>query len=170
MRDGGDSRHGIYEDETLLPVCSSLFASLFKLWDGKRAGRTYPARSDFDPLELRPWLGRISLLDVLPGPPMDFRYRLCGSQTVAQYGLDLTGKRFSEACYIGTPAEAQAAMSELVRIGRVRYRNDPVGDVRGFASMRERIYLPLAEDGKTIDMILCYQQSRILVHPASRVR
>lgn len=170
MTDGGDIRQGIYEDETLLTVCSPLFASLFKVWDGKRAGRTYPARSDFDPLELRPWLGRISLLDVLPGPPMDFRYRLCGSQTVAQYGLDLTGRRFSEACYIGTPSEAQAAMSELVRIGKVRYRNDPVGDVRGFASMRERIYLPLAEDGKTIDMILCYQQSRILVHPASRVR
>lgn len=61
-------------------------------------------------------------------------------------------------------------MSELVRIGKVRYRNDPVEDVRGFASLRERIYLPLADDGKTIDMILCYQQSRILIHPASRIR
>ena len=169
MTDGGDIRRGIYEDDSLLTVCSPLFANLFKLWDGKRAGLTYPARSDFDPLGLRPWLGRISLLDVLPGPPMDFRYRLCGSQTVAQYGIDLTGKRFSEACYIGSPAEARAAMSEFVRIGKVRYRNDPVQDVRGFASMRERIYLPLAEDGKTIDMILCYQQSRLLVHPAGRV-
>ena len=170
MTDTGDIRRGLYEDDSLLTVCSPPFAGLFKLWDSKRAGRTYPARSDFDPLEMKLWLGRLALLDVLPGPPMDFRYRLVGTQTVAQYGLDLTGKKFSEACYIGTPAEAQAAMGEFVRIGKPRYRNDPAQDMRGFASMRERIYLPLAEDGRTIDMILCYQQSRILVHPASRVR
>lgn len=170
MTDSGDIRRGIYEDDSLLTVCSPPFAGLFKLWDSKRTGHTYPARGDFDPLEMKPWLGRLSLLDVLPGPPMDFRYRLVGTMTAEQYGIDLTGKLFTEACFIGTPAEAQAAMTEFVRIGKVRYRNDPVEDMRGFASMRERIYLPLAEDGKTIDMILCYQQSRILVHPASRVR
>lgn len=170
MTDSGDVRRGIYENDDILAVCSPPFAGLFQLWDAKRAGRTYPARSDFDPVEFKPWLGRISLLDVLPGPPMDFRYRLIGTETVAQYGVDLTGKRFSEACYIGTSAEAQTAMREFVRIGKPRYRNDPVGDLRGFASMRERIYLPLAADGRTIDMILCYQQSRILVHPDSRIR
>jgi hypothetical protein len=33
-----------------------------------------------------------------------------------------------------------------------------------------RIYVPSAENGRTIDMILGYQQSRILVHPDGRVR
>lgn len=170
MADEGNVRRGIHEGDALLAVCTPPFAGLFKLWDLKRAGRAYPARGDFDPLEMKPWLGWLSLLDVLPGPPMDFRYRLVGTKTAEQYGIDLTGKLFTEACFIGTPAEAQAAMTEFVRIGKVRYRNDPIEDMRGFASMRERIYLPLAEDGKTIDMILCYQQSRILVHPANRVR
>ena len=129
-----------------------------------------PARPDFDPVELKPWLGRLGLLDVLPGPPMDFRFRLCGTRTVEEYGVDLTGKRFSEACYVGSPATAQAAMGEFVRIGKPRYRNDPVKDINGFALMRERIYLPLAEDGRTINMILSYQESKILVPPSSRVR
>lgn len=88
MTDGGDVRRGIYEDESLLDVCSPLFTDLFKLWDGKRAGRVYPARGDFDPLELRPWLGRISLLDVLPGPPMDFRYRRVADGRAVRPGPD----------------------------------------------------------------------------------
>lgn len=78
---------------------------------------------------------------------MDFRDRLVGARTVERYGIDLTGKRFTEACFIGTPAEAQAAMTES-----------------------GRIYVPSAENGRTIDMILGYQQSRILVHPDGRVR
>jgi hypothetical protein len=78
---------------------------------------------------------------------MDFRDRLVGARTVERYGIDLTGKRFTEACFIGTPAEAQAAMTEF-----------------------GRIYLQLAEDGGATDMILGYQQSRILVHPEGRVR
>jgi hypothetical protein len=170
MADEENVRRGIHEDDALLAVCSPPFAALYRLWESKRAGRTYPARGDFDPIELKDWLGRITLIDVLHETPMDFRYRLCGSRTVDQYGLDLTGRRLSEACFIGTPATAQKAMTELVRIGRVRYRNDPVEDVRGFASMRERLYLPLAEDGTTINMLLCYQESRILVHPQNRVR
>ena len=34
--------------------------------------------------------------------------------------------------------------------------------------MRERIYLPLSDDEAAIDMILCYQESKILVHARSR--
>lgn len=163
-------RRGIYEAESLLEVCSRSFAGLFRLWNDKRAGRSMPARSDLDPTELKPWLGRLGLLDVLPGPPMDFRYRLCGTRTVEEYGLDLTGKRLSEVCYVGSPVATQAVLSEFVRIGRPRYRNDPVTDLNGFALLRERIYLPLGEDGRTINMILYYQESNILVHPRNRVR
>ena len=172
MGDGAkpEIRLGIYEGESLLDVCSASFAGLFRLWDDKRGDRVLPARSDFDPSELKPWLGRLGLLDVLPGPPMDFRFRLCGTRTVEEYGVDLTGKRFSEACYVGSPATAQTSMGEFVRIGKPRYRNDPVKDINGFALMRERMYLPLAEDGSTINKILCYQESKILVHPSNRVR
>lgn len=166
--DPSEVRRGIYEDAALLDVCSPNFAALYRLWEAKRAGRSMAARSDFDPVELRPWLGRVSLFDVLPGPPMDFRYRLCGTQTVVEYGVDLTGKRFSEACYVGSPADAQRSMTEFVRIGRARYRNDPIPDKHGFAVMRERIYLPLSADGRSINMILSYQESKILVHAPSR--
>ena len=170
MADEGSIRRGIHEGESLLDVCSLPFAGLFRLWDEKRAGRAMPARADFDPAEMKPWLGRLALLDVLPGPPMDFRYRLCGTRTVEEYGVDLTGKRFTEAVYIGTPESAIKAMGEFVRIGRPRYRNDPLQDKQGYAVMRERMYLPLGEDGSTINMILCYQESKVLVHPSNRVR
>ena len=170
MADEGSIRRGIHEGESLLDVCSAPFAGLYRLWDGKRAGRAMPARSDFDPAELKPWLGRVNLLDVLAGPPMDFRYRLCGTRTVEEYGVDLTGKRFSEAVYVGTPEAALVAMADFVRNGKPRYRNDPIKDAQGYAVMRERLYLPLAEDGRTVDMVLGYQESKILVHPSNRVR
>lgn len=172
MGSGGsdEARLGIYEGASLLEVCSPSFAGLFRLWDAKRGERAMPARSDFDPAELKPWLGRVNLLDVLPGPPMDFRYRLCGTRTVEEYGVDLTGKCFSEAVYVGTPVTALAAMAEFVRIGKPRYRNDPIRDPQGYAVMRERLYLPLAGNGRTVDMILGYQESKILVHPSNRVR
>jgi hypothetical protein len=161
-------RRGIYEDDSLLAVCSAPFADLYRLWEAKRGDRLYPTRGDFDPIELKPWLGRVTLLDVLPGPPMDFRYRLCGSQTVEEFGIDLTGRCFSQTCFIGTPRTAVAAMSEFVRRGKVRYRNDPVPDRQGFVMVKERMYLPLSSDGRSIDIILCYQEGKVLVHPMDR--
>ncbi len=56
MADEGNIRRGIHEGDSLLDVCSASIAGLFRLWEGKRAGRAMPARPDFDPSELKPWL------------------------------------------------------------------------------------------------------------------
>ena len=165
-----EMRHGIYEGADLLGACAPSFAALYRLWEEKCGGRELPARSDFDPVELKPWLGLINLIEVLPGPPIDFRYRLCGSETVAEYGADLTGKRFSEIAYAGTPAVAVSAMADFVARRKPRYRNDPIDDPNGYAVMRERLYLPLSSRDDVIDMVLCYHQSRILARPSERRR
>lgn len=64
--------------------------ALFEYWDGKRANRPYPDRSDIDPIEMKPWLGHLMLVDRTPGG--DYIYRLYGSAFVDEFKLDMTGQ------------------------------------------------------------------------------
>jgi len=115
-------------------------------------GRTTAGRKDIDPLDF-PWaLGLVCLLDV-ERYPLTFRYRLDGTTIVERYGADLTGctidavkpefhaallrKHFAEVAESGRPA--------LYRIS-LRYG----GQARTYL----RLALPLARDGKTVDMIM----------------
>ena len=60
-------------------------AALARLWSRKANGADLHGRVDFDPVELRPWLGRIILLDVVDGG-RDFHYRLFGAELVERTG------------------------------------------------------------------------------------
>ena len=78
---------------------------LYRYWEGKRRGRTMPARADIDPLELRQQLANLILVDVAGSPPQ-FRIRLAGTDIVSRYGAELTGRA----------------------LGRYRSREQPGGD------------------------------------------
>jgi hypothetical protein len=54
-----------------------------------------PVSAPLDPLELRPALGCLMTIEVLPGAA-DFRYRLFGTIIAERSGFDLTGKLASE--------------------------------------------------------------------------
>jgi hypothetical protein len=54
-----------------------------------------PASLPIDPLALRPALGYLMTLDVMP-EAADFRYRLFGSRVAERSGFDLTGKLVSK--------------------------------------------------------------------------
>lgn len=62
------------------------------VWNAARAERALPRRADIDAVQLGAALSYVSLLDVVPGDPVDFRYRLLGQQLIKGYGLDLTGQ------------------------------------------------------------------------------
>lgn len=68
--------------------------ALYGYWAGKRAGRALPDRSDIDPIEMKPWLGNLMLVERLAGG--DYLYRLYGSTFVNQFKVDMTGKRVNE--------------------------------------------------------------------------
>src|SRR5260370_17327555 len=62
-------------------------AAIYQYWDGKRRGRLMPSRADIDPIELKPYLPQLVLLDV-EGEPPRFRYRLVGTEgTHVRQGL-----------------------------------------------------------------------------------
>jgi hypothetical protein len=124
---------------------------LYAYWDGKRAGRPYPARDDIDPLELKFILGCLLLLDVESGPPQRFRYRLFGSEIARHQGIDMTGKYTDEHPWQEFAAKIGGVYSGLVATARpcVVRRRQMIDD-RYFD--HQSLVLPLGR-GK-VDMIL----------------
>ena len=68
--------------------------ALYSYWAGKRHGRALPDRADIDPIEMKPWLGNLMLVERKDDG--DYLYRLYGSTFVNQFKVDMTGKRVNE--------------------------------------------------------------------------
>jgi hypothetical protein len=72
----------------------------YRYWLDKRGTRPWPARADIDPLDLKPLLGSIALLQVVyaddaTAPPR-FRYRLFGTGFVNWFGFEMTGRMIDD--------------------------------------------------------------------------
>ncbi|HZL58926.1 MAG TPA: PAS domain-containing protein [Stellaceae bacterium] len=122
-------------------------------WDSRRRGRRFPARADFDPLDLKYVLGYLSLVEVRREPP-HFRYRLHASNLAARLGLDLTGKSIESIPSAEQRDHARRHYAEVVGLGapiayprRLLLRDDDFIDA-------EALVLPLAADGSHIDMLM----------------
>ncbi|MGO8915110.1 MAG: PAS domain-containing protein, partial [Stellaceae bacterium] len=59
-------------------VAQPILRPVLEYWERKRGARPMPARHDIEPLELKPYLRHLFLIEVMPGA--DFRYRLLGSE------------------------------------------------------------------------------------------
>ena len=151
----GEKRIGVYEDESFLEVCDPKIAGIYGYWKAKRGERAMPARRDLDPIELKPYLGSIILYDVLR-EPLDFRYRLVGTHIALAMGRDLTGRKLSEVSASEDQAYAMIALGDIVARRVYRFRNDPLRGERGSFLGRDRIHLPLSEDGVDVTMLLLY--------------
>ncbi len=125
---------------------------LYDYWDSRRAGRRYPARSDLDPVEFSFALGNVTLIDVLY-EPLRFRFRLMGSLQAQRVGRDLTGCMVDElpdSEYRELLLKAYRQAIETGEPNTTTYEQEIEGKPRQFEVLR----LPLAADGKTINMLL----------------
>ncbi|MEK9968734.1 MAG: PAS domain-containing protein [Ferrovibrio sp.] len=129
--------------------------ALLQYWRGKTSPGRLPARVDIDPLELKPLLGNINLIEVVPQPDggQRFRYRLFGTEFVFYHGGDLTGQWVDEignqvyrdqlvGLYnhvVGTGATPILSYDYILESRRHRF---------------QAVILPLATNGRTIDVIL----------------
>jgi PAS domain len=116
-----------------------------------------PGRQHFDPVAVPELLPAIWLLDVARDP-FRLRYRLCGTAVVGAIGREVTGLWLDEAHSDGdATAEYIARCRRLVREGAPSWdkgppRLWPQRDV----TLVESLLLPLARDGRTIDMLCAY--------------
>jgi len=139
-------------ERTWLDRVSAVHEPLAALWQSRRGGRTMPARRDFDTVELRPWIGGLHLVEVLPGG--DYRWRVYAGKVGEVYGREWTGKKFSEVPHrnrsllFGWFDDCLAARCPMEHTSR--YDNE------GRHIHWTRLFLPLADDGEVVDRVFVH--------------
>lgn len=137
---------------SLAEIPSDTLRRIHVYWQSKCRGEQLPGRTDIDPLDF-PWaLGLVCLLGV-ERYPLAFRYRLDGTTIAERYGADMTGRTIDAVRPDFHAALLRKHFTEVVESGRpslyrvaLRYG--------GQARTYMRLALPLARDGKTVDMIM----------------
>jgi hypothetical protein len=131
--------------------------TLVELWAHRRRGNAFPSRADFSDEDLRPWFGNLLMVDVVDGPHR-FRFRLMGTSLVEAACRELTGKFFDEADIRGYEPDVLDDYAEVVRnrapVCKTRQYDPVPGTFMDQWRLYERLLLPLATDGQTIDRIL----------------
>jgi hypothetical protein len=114
-----------------------------------------PTRADFPPESLTPWMGHIQIVErVSDGDRLRHRVRLVGTRIVYYEGRDNTGLFLDDI----VPIEQRDEILEPYR--RCAETRAPVYGAfyscseAAVSSQLERLILPLAADGKTVDQFL----------------
>lgn len=128
------------------------FLELYEYWLRKGVGRAMPARADIDPLDIPQLLANVFLMDVIPGPPQRFRFRLVGTR-IAELEGEMTSKYLDEF----VPNAAGTAMArhyEETTAGRLSARHETLHWRKREYINYDVLLLPLSSDGRTVDMLL----------------
>ena len=127
---------------------------LYGYWLSKRPDGALPRRADIDPTEFAAVLPQVFLMDVEPSP-LRFRFRLIGTEVTRAAGRDHTGHYLDDPTVgadVATLAPQYRAVVERRRA--MRFEQQSTWFEREFQRY-EKIMMPLASDGATIDMLFC---------------
>jgi len=115
-----------------------------------------PGRQHIDPLEIPDLLSWIMLIDVLPKPAGERRYRirLMGTEVVAIQGADETGKYMEDVLTGDAGAEIVHHCDEMLLSHEPYYRRGVVATTGREHVHYERIAFPLSSDGERVDMLI----------------
>jgi hypothetical protein len=133
--------------------CHPKICEAYAYWRRIHPEGGLPGRQHFEPTEIPGLLRHVRLLDV-EGTPPRFKVRIAGTQYGERLGSDATG------CYLDALFEGFAESRFHRALIRVVGQKGPVwrrGPLQWFSreeySGVERIHLPLARDGVTVDMV-----------------
>jgi len=139
----------------LLERCSQRSRELFVYWDEKRGERAMPARADIDPIEFRFHLPGVILVDVYRDP-MRFVYRVVGTREVEARGMDPTGKEVHESWFGSSLQRVLENYFYVVDQGSYLCDFERGLSDKGRLRECEVLFLPLGDDGQTVNKILIY--------------
>lgn len=128
---------------------------MFAYWASLRRGASLPARGDLHPSNMKRLLPTVSLIDVVKAP-RDYRLRLAGTGLYGVYGREITGRLLGD---VYNTAAAEYWRKELDKVVDERRPGVGVHSLawRGAPHMSILwLRLPLASNGKDVDMILGY--------------
>jgi hypothetical protein len=128
---------------------------MFAYWASLRRGASLPARVDLHPSSMKRLLPTVSLIDVV-NQPRDYRLRLAGTGLYGVYGREITGRMLGD---VYNTAASEYWRKELDKVVDERRPGVGVHSLawRGAPHMSILwLRLPLATNGKDVDMILGY--------------
>lgn len=115
-----------------------------------------PGRQHIDPADLPArYLAQLLLLDVVPGDPRRFRFRVAGTAFASVAGRDVTGLHYDE---LGSAPDRTVpvvqALNLMVEQAQPVFVEGPLTLPSDDFFWVKRLGLPLARDGRTVDMVL----------------
>lgn len=144
------------EDEAALGrIChSEIVRAGITYWFAKRGDRAMPSRPEIDPAEMKRLLPHIALFDVMR-EPLDFRYRLIGTEVRHHMIRDLTGARMSELDYQRPPSQIWSNYERVLESQLPLVCHPPyVGPQRDYLWVEDGICpLGTPEDGVTMLLV-----------------
>lgn len=119
---------------------------------------TLPGRRHFDPVDLArrhpQILPNLWLVDV-EREPLRFRYRLVGGALVDAGAVARVGRYVDRTVDLARPGNLNEALSGVARDRQPSHRKGPPNMPHDrHVSRLERLSLPMAADGRTVDLIL----------------
>jgi hypothetical protein len=131
---------------------------MFAYWASLRRGANLPSRVDLHPAGIKRMLPTVSLIDVKrdPGGAVDYRLRLAGTGLYSVYGREITGKTLND---VYNTAAVEYWRRELDKVVNERRPGVGVHSLAWKGSPHMSILwlrLPLASNGRDVDMILGY--------------
>jgi hypothetical protein len=126
--------------------------SLYDYWAGFREGERLPGRQHVDPLHIPGLLPNLMLIDVHALD--DLRYRLVGTAVVARLGRDATGLPLQQGHLANDWEEIRPDYLYSIEERRPCLRWHTVPGPGGQRLAYQRLLLPLARDGRRVDMLL----------------
>jgi hypothetical protein len=131
---------------------------LFAYWASRREGSRLPSRRQIHPEDFKRLLPTVSLIDVIrdASGAKSYRQRLAGTGLYSVYGREITGRTLEDVYNTAAAQYWRAELDKVVESGRpgVGFHNLAW---RGAGHMSILwLRLPLASNGREVDMILGY--------------
>lgn len=125
----------------------------YRYWTGKRQNGLLPARKDIDVIDLRPVIGAMHIVDVAAADPNEYRFRVYGSKVRMR-----RFQNYTNHCVGDHPSETyRSAVAEdylsVVATGVPSYQQI-VARIDHINYSYSRLLLPLADDGRRVNMLL----------------
>lgn len=124
--------------------------SMFDYWLSVRGNRRVPRRDDIHPRGFVRHLGSVRMIDV-ERPELKFRIRLAGTYFREIYGREITKMYVDEL-----ERDDVVALRRLVERRYPAQGVVPVNTYNGDEFIRFWLYLPLSDNNRDINKILCY--------------
>lgn len=141
-------------DLDLSGIRSDIVKRGYAYWRSRCAERL-PSRAMIDPVDIPSLLPHVVIHGVRRAP-LDFVYRLIGTEVRRHMSEDRTGQWMSAIPGQRAPSQIWDNLAKIVETGRPLLNQTPyVGPHREFLRM-ESVQLPLAADGVHVDVILVF--------------